>query len=99
MINKLPHILVTLLVLAAGFYLLVSHVRHGSIICPDDYADTDAGSTAYITDTNKWTNDFFDAHPDATLADWSAARHQFWIDNNCAAALERYDEAKRAQDY
>lgn len=62
--------------------------------CPDDYADDDAGSAEYIASTNKWTNDFFDAHPGATLSDWSAARYQFWVDNNCVAALERYRVAK-----
>ena len=62
--------------------------------CPNDYAQTDAGSAEYMADTDKWTNDFFDAHPNSTLADWAEARHQFAIDNNCAETLKRYEEAK-----
>jgi hypothetical protein len=54
----------------------------------------DAGSAAYLASTNKWTNDFFDAHPDATMTDWSQARYQFWVDNHCTAALEGYEQAK-----
>ena len=62
--------------------------------CPDDYADTDAGSKELMAAVDSWTNAFYDAHPGASLSDWSAARHQFWVDNNCTAALERYEAAK-----
>ena len=62
--------------------------------CPDDYGNDDAGSAEYMVAMDKWTNDFFDAHPGATLSDWSRARHQFWVDNNCTAALQRYEDAK-----
>ena len=62
--------------------------------CPDDYADTDAGFNAKMADMNKWTNDFYDNHPGATLGDWNKARYQFWVDNKCTEALKRYNEAK-----
>jgi len=62
--------------------------------CPDDYLDTDAGFNKKMADMNKWTNDFYDNHPEATLGDWNKARFQYWIDNNCVKALERYNEAK-----
>ena len=62
--------------------------------CPDDYADTDTGFNEKMADMNKWTNDFYDNHPSATLGDWNKARYQFWIDNHCVEALKRYEEAK-----
>lgn len=65
--------------------------------CPDDYAKDDAGSAEYLAAMDKWTNDFYDAHPGATLSDWSVARYQFWVDNNCTAALQRYQEAKEGK--
>ena len=62
--------------------------------CPDDYPTTDAGSAAYLKDFDEWTNTFFDTHTGATLRDWSNARHQFWVDNNCIEVLKRYEEAQ-----
>lgn len=62
--------------------------------CPDDYGTDDAGSAEYLADTDKWTNDFYDTHPEATLGEWAEARKQFWIDNECTEALERYNQAK-----
>lgn len=41
-----------------------------------------------------WTNEFYDLHPGATLSDWSGARYQFWVENNCTAALQRYEEVR-----
>ena len=67
--------------------------------CPDDYGTDDAASATYLAATNKWTNDFYDTHPDATLTDWAVARQQFWVDNNCTASLQRYDEYKNNNPY
>ena len=54
--------------------------------------------TFFVLGSRRWgltfRGDFFDAHPDATLLDWSMARYQFWVDNNCTAALQRYEEVK-----
>lgn len=62
--------------------------------CPDEYSNTDKGSMEYQKDFDKWTNQFYDTHPDATLSELSKARYQYWIDNDCKEALERYKEAK-----
>lgn len=62
--------------------------------CPDDFANDDAGEAEHLAAMDKWTNDFYDSHPGASLGDWERARHQFWIDNNCTAALQRYQDAK-----
>jgi hypothetical protein len=61
--------------------------------CPDEYANDDAGSAEYLASMDSWTNNFYDLHPNATLSDWSAARHQFYVDNNCTLALQRYQDA------
>jgi hypothetical protein len=62
--------------------------------CEDDYADTDVGSAEYLADFDKWTNDFYDNNPGATLTDWSKARYDYWVKNNCQVAIARYNEAK-----
>jgi hypothetical protein len=58
--------------------------------CPDDYTTSEEQMTAM----NDWTNNFYDTNPSATLSDWSKARYQFWVDNKCTKAIERYNEAK-----
>ena len=87
---------VALLILFSIFYFSKSpapeQIAHQK--CPDDYGTDDAGSAEYLADFDKWTNNFYDNHPGATLSDWSAARYQFWVDNNCSAALQRYEEFK-----
>lgn len=65
--------------------------------CPDDYPDTAAGSAEYLADFDKWTNNFYNTYPNANVSDWSKARVQFWVKNNCVAALQRYEEAKNGK--
>ena len=64
--------------------------------CPDEYGTDATSSAQYLADFSKWTNFFYDAHPSATLTEWSAARYQFWVDNKCDAAIARYNEFKTA---
>ena len=88
---KIPHVLI------AGIALIViASVAFGGHkpVCPEDFGTDDAGSAQYLAATDKWTNDFFDANPDATLKEWGEARHQFWVDNHCLATLKSYEEAK-----
>lgn len=82
----------TLVILSTGVYFLATYHHPSVAICPDDFPQGDAGEAAQLASIDKWTNDFYDAHPEATIADWSAARYQFWVDNNCTAALKRYSE-------
>ena len=84
-----PHILI-LAILSVGVYFLATYHNPDAPKCPDDYATNEEQVAAF----DKWTNDFYDANPEATISDWSAARHQFWVDNNCTAALERYQSAQ-----
>lgn len=69
-------------------------ITGGGQKCPDDFADDDAGSAEYLAAINQWTNDFYDTHPGATLSEWSRARYQFWVDNDCVEALRGYREVK-----
>jgi len=83
-------------ILVAGFFVYNNQNSGGVALqkCPDDYADTDAGSAEYLKATNKWTNIFFDMYPGATMKDWAEARYQFLVDNKCKEALKRYKDAK-----
>ena len=41
---------------------------------------------------DKWASSFFETSPSTSSLDWAKARHQFWVDNNCTATLQRYKE-------
>lgn len=79
-----------LTILAVGIYFLATYNNPNALKCPDDYATNEEQVAAF----DKWTNDFYDANPEATITDWSAARRQFWVNNNCTAALQRYQSAQ-----
>lgn len=57
--------------------------------CPESYPETDAGTKEYKDALTAWTSEFFEAHPQATMSDWSIAKSKFWTDNNCAVAIDR----------
>jgi hypothetical protein len=92
--KKIPLGIAMAIILSVGGYFLYSRPTQALEKCPDAYGTDDAGSVEYLAATNKWTNNFFDAHPDATMSDWAQARYQFWVDNHCTAALEGYEQAK-----
>lgn len=95
--RKVLYISIPIIALCAFFYFYTSYNSKQTIVyqkCPDDYATDDAGSKEYLAATDKWTNDFFDAHPGSTLSDWANARKQFWVENKCTLAIQRYEEAK-----
>lgn len=88
----IPIFIIAVLVVAYFYYMTREPQSHQT--CPDDYADTDSGFNEKMADMDKWTNQFYDNHPGATLSEWSKARYQFWVDNKCTEALKRYNEAK-----
>jgi len=95
--NKLAIYILAIILLTIGVFFCFHYIKKQASPhqkCPDEYGTDDKGSAEHLQATNKWTNDFFDAHPGATLSDWSKARYQFWVDNNCSKALHRYQEAK-----
>lgn len=92
---KIPYICgLIFIILCTVFYLYTSKNKPIHQQCPDEYADTDAGSAQYLADFDKWTNDFYGTYPGATLSDWSNARYKFWVDNNCTSSIQSYNEAK-----
>ena len=92
--KKLPYILIAVIFisLCAIFYFYKNINTYQK--CPDEYTNIDKGSMEYQKDFDKWTNQFYDTHPTATLSEWSKARYQYWMDNDCKEALERYKETK-----
>ena len=56
-------------------------------ICPDDFKDP----KKEIASFSKWTDEFYQNNPKATMKEMSDARVAFWRDNNCNEALKRYD--------
>lgn len=87
-------ILVIFITFSIILYFLYGPAPNTLLKCPDDYPDTDIGLADKMADIDKWTNNFYDTHPNATLSDWSKARYQYWIDNDCKEALERYKKVK-----
>lgn len=65
-----------------------------TIKCPESFPETDTGDEERLVAMNKWTNYFYDSHPNSSLSEWAEARHQFYIDNGCAKSLEKYEQAK-----
>ena len=94
--RNIVYIVIPLVVIAILYFFVgpMSKQANTQQKCPEDYGTDDAGSAEYLADFDKWTNDFYDNNPGATLTEWSAARVQYWKDNNCVAALARYKEAK-----
>ena len=57
--------------------------------CPEEYTEDNIGKAEYKEALIKWTSEFFKANPKATMSDWSIAKTQLWIDNNCTVATQR----------
>ena len=57
--------------------------------CPEDYTEDATGTAEYRNALIDWTNGFFETHPNATMSDWSMARIQLLVDNNCVTAIGR----------
>ncbi len=84
------YIVIFILAVIASLYFYNTQAPRAQAKCPDDYATSEEQMTAL----DEWTNNYYDNHPGATLSDWSKARYQFWVDNKCTKAIERYNEAK-----
>jgi hypothetical protein len=92
--KKLFYILIPIILISICAILYFYNRINTYQKCPEDYADTDTGLAEKIADMDKWTNNFYDSNPKAMLSDWSKARYEYWINNNCKEALERYEEVK-----
>ena len=88
------YIVIFILAVIAVLYFHYGSPPNNLSRCPDDYPDTDAGLNEKMADMDKWTNNYYDKHPSASLSDWSKARLEYWKDNKCEKAIKRYNEAK-----
>lgn len=57
--------------------------------CPENYTEDDAGAVKYRNALIDWTTSYFETNPKAVMSDWSMAKSQFWVDNNCIEAIRR----------
>jgi len=65
--------------------------------CPEDYGSDDESITQKNADFDKWTKEFYENYPDASLSDLSEARYDFYVKNNCVVAIKRYNDAKNGK--
>lgn len=82
------------IIICTVFYIYTNNTAQKHQRCPDEYGTSTTETAQYEEDFTLWTNDFYDTHPGATLGDWNRARYQFWIENGCTEAIQRYYEAK-----
>jgi len=94
--NKIFYIfiicVVVILCAVASFFIYKNSISEKGVVhqkCPEDYAEDDAGTVEYKNDMADWSAEFFKAHPEATVSDWSMARAQLRVDNNCTVAIQR----------
>lgn len=97
MLKKILSGFIFLLFLVSLFAFWTFESSDQSPKCPEDFPDTNAGSESLITATDKWTNDYYDKNPAADLGDWTKARYNYWVENDCHEAIARY-EATKAND-
>src|SRR3989338_42920 len=99
--KKYVLILIFVLIVIAIFYFSKApapEIGSARAKCPEDYAETDAGTTEYRNALIDWTSGFFEANPKATMSDWSMAKTQLWRDNNCVVALQRSKMSGKVAD-
>ena len=77
-------------VLAFGIY----YFQTPKSKCPDDYATFEESSAAF----DEWLVAYLETNPRASVPEMTEARKQFYIENNCTAALERFEEGERANE-
>ena len=103
--NKILYICIicgaVILCATAGFFIYKSSTSEKSLVhfkCPEDYVENDTGTAEYKNAMVDWTSEFFKAHPEATVSDWTMARAQLRIDNNCVIAIQRAKMSGKVAD-
>ena len=56
--------------------------------CPENYENSDEKMAAL----KKFSDYFYDNHPDASIGDFLDARHDFWVERNCTASIKGYND-------
>jgi len=90
--RKIIYILIStiLIVICAYFYFnQIQKSVNPHQKCPEEYTEDNIGTSEYKEVLTKWTSKFFKENPKATMSDWSIAKTQLWIDNNCTIAIQR----------
>lgn len=91
--NRLKNLLIFVLVIFVGTVLVLVFVINNkkkslTFLCPDDYENFED----QIADFDKFSKDFFDNNPEASITDLFKERLNFYKENNCTEALKRYNE-------
>lgn len=76
---------------ASVFYLKESGKKP---VCPDDFATFEESVVAF----DEWLVTYLEMNPQASMPEMVAARKQFYVENNCAAALERFKDGEMVSD-
>lgn len=91
--TKTIYTLAIITVIIIGVIVYISINRETTQIytykCPEAYAEDEVGTIEYRKAITGWTSEFFKENPNATMSDWSKAKTQLWIDNNCTVAMQR----------
>lgn len=95
--NKIAYICIVFLTLFLVLGTYFAFFAPLKSMCPSDFPETDEGDEARMKALDNWTNEFYDMYPNATIIDWAHARHQYWVDNNCAKELEGYEVIKTSE--
>jgi hypothetical protein len=88
-------------ILIIGFFVYRSFVPKQAIVhqkCPEYYAEDEVGKAEYKNAMISWTEEFFAAHPEATVSDWSIAKAKLWAYNNCVIAMQRLKMSGKVED-
>ncbi len=88
------HLILPLSIIAlsvAGCVAIVYYTSRpaDSLLCPSAYTTTEEATASF----QAFTNNFYDAHPDASLSDLAAARHDFYVSHHCTQELAAYQQA------
>lgn len=86
-IEQFRNILI-LVIFIAGAVAVNSVYKSNNPICPDDFNDIDQQAAAL----DKWLDGFYENNPDATIADMTKARKDFYIKHNCKEARQRHGD-------
>lgn len=77
-----------LVVLVAGYFYFIRKPQNQpftALRCPDYYQNSQDRLKAF----DMFVSAFYELHPGATYADLSQARHDFYVEFKCTAALKR----------
>lgn len=80
-------ILVVVFIGAIGWYFFW-YFFPVSTKCPEDFTNSEEQILAF----NKWTKDFRDKNPNASISDLTKARQNYYKENNCTEAIKRYED-------